>query len=264
MTRDANTGLGIDFTFYDHVGHINNRGNTVIHEVGLRCPCDIEDTHAGQVEHGQVLRQRRVISCDLCGGSGLIFRNARRIVGLVIEITEGFDQKEEGWAEPGDCILSVKPGTVISGGDRITATWEQPINKGQVIVRGAANTSENQARKLNIEEDEDRLHYHAASGIWCEGIDGTRYREGSDFVLDGSRLIKWIGNSPAVRTSYTVKYNAFLEWIAWTPPNVRIDRDRDLGTRVPLKKSHAVLVNEDPRASTQDRVPFCDRLRGCS
>lgn len=264
MTRDANTGLGIDWTFYDHEGHINNRGNTVIHEIGLRCPCDVEDTHASLAERTTVLRQRRIIDCDLCGGTGLIFRNPRKIIGLVVEITEDFAQREEGWAEPGDCILSVKPGTVISGGDRITATWKQPINKGQIIVRGAANTSENKARKTNLDENEDLLHYHAASAIWCEGRDGTIYREGGDFVLDGSRIIKWISDGPRKTTSYVLKYNAYLEWIAWTPPNVRIDCDRDLGTRVPLKKRHAAIINEDPTASVLDRTPFCDRLRSCT
>jgi hypothetical protein len=193
-----------------------------------------------------------------------MYRDPRRLVALITSISEDYVRHEQGWAEPGDCIMSPKTHEVtIGGGDRITFTWGQPINEGQVIVRGAGTSSENTARKTNLNEDEDRLWYNAESNIWCEDIDGREYNEGADFVLDGSKIIRWIGNQPIKHKQYTIKYNAYLEWIAFIPPSIRRDRDRSLGHRVLLRKSHAAFVNENPTASVLDRLPFCDRVSAC-
>ena len=263
MARDSNLGLGIDWTFGNLNGLINNRGETLIHEVGLRCPCNNEDTHAGQIERTHVLRKRKIVNCNQCNGSGYMYRDPRRVVALITAISEDYVRHEQGWAEPGDCVMSVKTDVTISGGDRVTFTWGQPLNEGQVIVRGAGTSSENTARKTNLNEDEDRLWYNAKNNIWCEDENSRRYREGSDFLLDGSKVIRWIGGQPTKHKRYTIKYTAYFEWIAFVPPNIRRDRDRDLGTRVLLRKSHAAFVNDNPTASVLDRLPFCDRIRGC-
>lgn len=271
MSRDGNIGLGVDWTFANLDGLINNRGETVIHEVGMRCPCNLEDTHAGQTERTHVLRKRKITGCDQCGGIGYMYRDARRLVALITNISEDYIRHEQGWAEPGDCLMSPKVDIKIGGGDRVTFTWGQPVPEGQTIVRGAANSGDNTARKTNLTEDEDRIWYHAESAIWCEddNVDpatgqGRRYRAGSDFVLDGSKIIRWIGNKPTKHQRYTLKYNAFLEWIAFVPPNIRRDRDRSLGERVLLRKLHAAIINDNPIASVLDRLPFCDRIRTCS
>lgn len=263
MTRGPDRGLGIDFTFSDHVGQINNRGETLIHEVGLRCPCNNEDTMAGQINRGdRVPRRRTTFRCSRCDGSGYIYRNAKKIVALITNISEDYQRTEAGWGVPGDAIMSVKPNYVVSSGDLITFTWSQPLTEGQVIVRGAATLSDNTARKTQAEENEDRLHYNADKAIWCEDDDGKIYRPG-DFTLDGSKLIKWGANQPRKGLAYTLKYTAFLEWEAFVPPAVRRDRDRDLGTRVILKKRHIATPNEDPTIRQRDKVPFCARLEGC-
>jgi len=144
----------------------------------------------------------------------------------------------------------------------ITFTWSQPVPDGQVLVRGAASTSDNLERKTYLEDNEDRLWYYAADSIWCEDEDGNVYEPGA-FILDGSKIIKWVGNSPRKGKRYSIKYNAYLEWIVFQPPGMRRDRNRDLGARVLLKKSHTILTAEDPRPRANDKVPFCARIQGC-
>jgi hypothetical protein len=184
-------------------------------------------------------------------------------VAMITAVAEDYTRSEAGWAMPGDAIMSPLPGYVVSTGDLITFTWPQPLDEGQVVVRGAASMSDNKVRKTDLEEDEDRLWYHAADALWCEDLDGNVYRNNADFVLDGSKLIKWIGNSPRKGLAYTIKYMAYLEWESQTPPSVRRDRDRDLGIRVMLRKRHVAQVWDSDYGNPGDRTPFCDRLKGC-
>lgn len=262
--RGPYRGLGIDWTFPDHVGQINNRGEELIHEVGMRCTCSVEDSHAGQVERTHVPRKRTTFRCGNCGGTGHIYRNPQKIVALITEVSESMSRQEAGWLVPGDCVMSPKPGYTVSAGDLITFTWSQPVADGQVIVRGAGNLSDNSGRKTNLEINEDLLLYNGDSAIWCEDEDGNVYRGGADFELDGSKIIRWVGNAPINNKKYVIKYNAFFEWVVFMPPSVRMDANRDLGARVGLKKRHVAAPNEDPTTSARDRVPFCDRLVVCA
>lgn len=259
--RGLAVGSGVDWNFPLTEGLINNRGEDLLHEIGLRCTCNLEDTMAGQINQTHVPRRRTLVNCHRCGGEGYVFRDPRKIVAMITSISENRERLEGGWAEPGDCIMSVRPGYQITSGDLITFTWGQPISGGQVIVRGAGTASENIERTTNLAANEDRLWYCATDAIWCEDEDGTVYEDGN-FKLDGSRIITWLGNQPAVGKKYTVKYNAYLEWIAFQPPNIRRDRNRDLGARVMLRKRHVALLNEDPRLRVGDRVPFCARIQG--
>jgi hypothetical protein len=262
--RGGNRGIGIDWTFSNHIGHINNRGETIIHEVGLRCTCGREDTFLGYTEDGaHVPRRRQSLNCAICGGEGYIYRQSRRLVGLVTNISQRKQQMEAGWVQPGDCMLSVKPGITISGGDKIIQTWPQVIPEGQVIQRGAAALNTNALLETNVSEDEDLLWYNAEESIYCEDEDGNTYSSrGGDFILDTSKLIRWVGNQPQKGKLYTIKYTGYLEWLAFFPPDIRRDRDRDLGMRTALRKRHIVRLNADPTITTDDRVPFCSRL-GC-
>lgn len=45
---------------------------------------------------------------------------------------------------------------------------------------------------------------------------------------------------PASGIRYTIKYMAFIEWIAYGPPTPRISHGRDFGAKVPLRKKHLV------------------------
>lgn len=262
-SRGANIGLGIDFNFGAFDGLINNRGSDVLHEIGMRCTCNMEDSHAGAMEQTHVPRRRKTIGCDICGRDGYIFRDPHKIVGMVTGVREDKTRLESGWALPGDCTFSPLPGYRITAGDMITFLWEEPIPDGQVIMRGAGTMSDNTSRKTNLETNEDRLWYNAISSIWCEDEDGNVYKEG-DFELDGSKIIKWNSSQPMRGKVYVIKYNAYLEWIAFVPANIRRDRNRDIGDRIVLRKSHVALLNEsDPSAKVTDRITFCARISGC-
>jgi hypothetical protein len=264
MGRDSNRGLGIDFTFPLQEGFINNRGETILHEVGLRCICNNEDLHAGQTHHGaHPHRRRRKFGCSVCGGEGYVYRNPRKIVALLTSVSQTRQQIGAGWAEPGDGILSIKPGVLVSGMDKFTFLWPEVVPEGQVLVRGAAQVSDNLTRKTDLDSDEDLLWYSATGAVHCEDEDGVEYDSGSDFILNGSRVIKWVGTKPAARKVYTIKYKAYLEWLAFFPPDIRRDRDRDLGQRVGIRKRHVALVNENPHITAELRQPFCERIPGC-
>ena len=264
MALRTDKGLGIDWNLPLHRGQVDDRGETLIHEVGLRCTCNQEDMFTGETEHGvQVARKRRRFGCLVCGGYGYIYRNPRPLIGMVTSIRQNKAQLEAGWAMPGDATLSVKPDYVISAGDLVTFTWAQPVSDGQVLIRGAATIGDNQTRKTGLEDDEDRLWYNAINAIYCEDEDGKVYRPDSDFVLTGSKILKWIGASPIKSKSYTIKYNAYLEWVVFMPPDIRRDHDRDLGTRVAIRKRHVALINSSASISPMDKIPFCERLKGC-
>ena len=130
-----------------------------------------------------------------------------------------------------------------------------------MVVRGAGLASGNSARETGLETNEDRLWYHATSSIWCEDEEGNVYKSGGDFILDGSKVIKWQGSNPKIGRKYTIKYNAYLEWVAFTPPDIRVDRNRDLGQRVILRKRHVALVNDNPALRTGDKLEFCSRVQ---
>jgi hypothetical protein len=260
MAREV--GLGIDWNMQLHHGLIDERGETLIHETGMRCTCNNDDTMAGEIERTHIPRKRTTFRCDICGGSGFIYRNERKIIAIITGISEDYSRDEQGWLSPGDCTMSAHPDYHVSAGDRITFTWPQPIADGQVIVRGAGTFSDNSTRKTGVEENEDRLWYHAATGIWCEDRDGKVYYPDADFTLDGSKVIRWVGNRPNANSVYVIKYEAYLEWKVFTPSGARRDHDRDFGDRVLLRKIHLVDPNDNPQVRAQDRVRFCARLGG--
>jgi hypothetical protein len=260
MPRGRLVGSGVDWNFPITEGLINNRGEDVIHETGMRCICVVEDTMAGQIKQVAVPRRRVIVGCPRCNGDGYIFRNPRKVTAMITGISETRERLEQGWSEPGDCIMSVRPGYQVTAGDMVTFTWGQPVPDGQVLIRGAGQASENSSRETGLAPNEDRLWYAGSDSIWCEDEDGNTYTDG-DFRLDGSKIITWLGRQPADGKRYVIKYNAYLEWIAFQHPNVRRDRGRDLGGRVMLRKRHVVLLNNDPHLRVGDRVPFCARLQ---
>jgi len=260
MAQGNYKGLGIDFDFSSMRGQIDERGENVIHEIGLRCTCNREDMFAGETEHGaHAARQRRRFGCTICSGYGYIYRQARYLTAMITGIRQSKTQVESGWIVPGDATMSVMPGELVSAGDLITFTWSEPISDGQTITRGAAAMGDNQSRKTGLEDDEDRLWYNAESSIYCEDEDGNVYSSGSNFVLNGSKIIKWAGG-PAKGKSYTIKYNAYHEWVVFVPPDIRRDHGRDLGTRVAIRKRHVAMINTSAAASAADKIPFCNRL----
>ena len=245
---DFTNSSGIDWNFNTLEEHISNRGTEVIHEMGIACTCRNSDPFAPL--------DRPRSACDQCGGFGYIYRNARSIVGLLTSIDQKRTLLMAGFAAPGDCIFSPHLGLdpSICDFDKITFTHPQPIDEGQVIVRGAAHKGENRILNTYLEKNEDRLFYEAVHSLHCEDEHGVVYDEGSDFVFEG-KVIKWLNDKMLVNTRYVIKYEGHLEWIAYVSPFERRDRERDLGQRVLLRKRHiAIMANYNPKITAADKV----------
>ena len=92
----------------------------------------------------------------------------------------------------------------------------------------------------------------------CEN--GVVYVTG-DFELGPGRVIRWVGDQPAVGVKYTLKYTAYFEWLVWAPPQERVDRDnRDLGPLIFLRRRHVANVNDSPFITASDRIPLIGRV----
>jgi len=245
-----------DWDFNLHESFIMARGDIVVHEKAVACPCRAEDTHASFIQKdGQPARIRR-LGCQSCHGDGFIYRDARQIRGLITGINPGRrNLVDVGYSLPGDCTFSPSlRNAFISDFDKITFTQSDPVSDGQIILRGAAQLDTNQFIVTDLGANEDRLWYNVDCVIWCEDESGVVYTQNTDFTISQNKIV-WLqgGKSPDVSTFYTIKYTAFLEWVAYNTPVSRVDHGRDLGQRVPLRKKHIVFINEVDKATPQKR-----------
>jgi hypothetical protein len=215
-------------------GLISNRGQVIIHELGISCTC--------RLDGGVISPVRGGVSTFYCAGceNGILYRRPRQIMGLVSGTSSNRQLIETGFINPGDCVLSVSPNLEDppSDFDKITFTWDENVGDGQVIVRG-----EGLDRNTALLDNEDLLHYQASKSLYCEDEDGKEYFEGADFYFEGKKIV-WL-NPPIIRKKYTIKYKAYLEWLIFDSPMTRRDRDTDLGYRIVLRKKHLVN-NRDP------------------
>lgn len=267
MVRNLNTGLGIDFQPGFQDGLVSNRGADMIHEMALSCPkCRASDVHLNMIPDAQ--GQNRSPHCNNCNADGWLFRSPVLVRGLATSIRQQKNILDAGIAQPGDMQFSIGPGFTgcgqdqrrISRNDKFTATWSQPLDDGQTIVRGAAHMQDNIGLNNNVAITEDRLWYSPDQSLWCEDEDGIVYGAG-DFELGPGRVINWVGNSPAQGTAYTIKYTAFFEWIAFVPPQERVDRDnKDMGPLIILRKRHVAHINDSPYITDADRISASDRV----
>lgn len=241
-----------DFQLLDDL--VQQRGDEVIHEIAIACPCRIEDTYASGIKIDGRPARVRSLSCPQCHGDGFIYRDAQCITGLITGIMPGNRSLNEmGYASPGDATFSPSlESRPVEDFDKITMLTSNALNEGQVIVRNAANLSDNQMLKTDLAENEDRLWYHADCSIWCEDSAGVIYQEGSDFELDG-HIIRWIGSRPDEAQAYVLKYTAFLEWLAYAGPMERYDRHRGLGQRVQLRKKHVYFLGSSDKDTVEKR-----------
>lgn len=267
MARNLNVGLGISFQPGFQDGLVSNRGADMIHEIGLACPrCRTSDVHANMLRDGQ--SQTRSPNCVNCGGDGKIYRSPMLVRGLATSIRQQRNVHDIGEAQPGDMQFSIGPGFFecgaggrrVSRDDKFTATWDQPLDDGQTIIRGAAAMEDNLRLTHNVNPDEDRLWYEPSYALYCEDENGVTYAQDADFVFGPGRVIRWVGNRPSVGTGYTLKYTAYMEWIVWAPPQERIDRDNtDLGPLVFLRRRHVAFINDSPLITDADRQPLSSR-----
>jgi hypothetical protein len=257
-----------DFTPGLQESLIQSRGAIMVHEIAISCTCRVEDTYAGIKGDGK--ERRRDAFCPRCRGDGWLYRAPRTLVGLATSIRQQKNILDVGIAQPGDMMFS--PSTDagcrppasnrIGNWDLLTATWDQPLDDGHVLVRGAGTSAENLGLRTDLSPDEDRLWYEPKSAVWCEDEFGTVFSEGADFVLGPGKIIKWVGNRPIRGKRYTIKYNAYFEWVVFVPPQERRDRENaDLGQLVFLRKRHVAMLNESPVAIPEDRIPLSSRIK---
>lgn len=234
---------------------IQERGDNVIVEKGIVCPCRAEDTYASIVlKNGHPARLRRM-DCPQCSGDGLIYRDARCVTGLITSVNPGHRHLiSAGYALPGDCIFSPSLRACdITEMDKVTFTRAESVNEGQIILRAAHLLDTNRTIQTDLTPLEDRLWYSAEKSLWCEDTNGVVYSQGADFSITENR-ISWVeGRGPEEGTFYTIKYTAFLEWMVYDSPVVRTDRARDLGQKVFLRRKHAIFTKDVDKATPAQR-----------
>lgn len=266
MARDLNIGLGIDFQPGLQSGLISSRGSDMLHEIGVACSkCRTEDTFEGMAGDG---KRHRSPDCDVCD-DGWLFRLPLVVRGLATSIRQQKNIIDVGLTQSGDMLFSPEPSDTecyqgsrrYSRDDKFTATWSQPLDDGQTIVRGAATMRGNQVLNTQVDLTEDRLWYEPESALWCEDENGITYQEGTDFVLGPGKIINWVATAPAMSVRYTLKYNAFFEWLCFSPPQERHDRNnRDIGALLFLRKRHIAFVNSSPIIRDTDRIDLQSRI----
>jgi hypothetical protein len=249
---------------------IRDQGAYMLHEIAISCTCRVEDTFAGL--EGDAKKRRRDPYCPRCRGEGYLYRDPIVLQGLATSIRQQRNILDAGIAQPGDMLFSPQlspPPTMqtdssrkIGSWDKLTATWDQPLDDGHVLVRGAATLNENKGLKTGLSPDEDRLWYEPSTAIWCEDDNGVVYNDGEDFQLGPGKILKWVGKRPIVGQRFVIKYNCYFEWIVFAPPQERRGRDNDdLGQLVMLRKRHIAFVNDNPLALPEDRIPISARIR---
>lgn len=232
----------------------------MIHEIGIVCTCRVEDIYASTRDDGA--DRRREPFCSRCGQDGFLFRSPEIIVGIFTGVRHQRNVLDSGNYLPGDAIFSPNPNSPtcigpqrrIGTADKLTATWPEPIDEGQVLVRGSGNKAAAGGVLTQLSDEEDRLWYEPAKSLWCEDEFGVTYESGADFELGPGKVIKWRSHQPPAGVKYSLKYEAFFEWIVWQPPTERIENDNNLGELVNLRKRHLKLINDSPFASSETKV----------
>lgn len=215
-------GLGIDFNPEALEGLISNRGTTVVHEIGLTCPCGSDPLNPTTDD----------VLCEYCFGNGIQWVDAQTIVGLITNITFQPNIGRAAFFQAGDLIFAPSlHAREIGDYDRITLTRPVAMDNGQIITRFGAR------RVANLKPNEDLILFSAAKSQAIAVIDrtGCVYHPG-DYVLEGRRIV-WPdeARAPKVGERYTIKYHSYLEYIAFASPMARFDRDRSIGQRVALR-----------------------------
>lgn len=233
---------------------IEARGDDVIVETAVACTCRNDDLYGSTIEVEGRSASRRKVTCPSCYGDGYIYRNPRKVKGLLTSVTaqKTRNMTEMGYLLPGDMVFSPSLSAgIISDFDKITFLYPTDVNEGQVILRGAAHMEENQLIDPGLEPHEDRIWYEAVCASWCEDENKVQYKQGTDFVFS-KRKVQWIGSAPAKGVLYTIKYSAYTEWVAFENTMTRVDRGRTLGGRVALRRRHIVFSKKDPNQSSAD------------
>ena len=246
----------IDWDFARLDSLIQARGEDVIIETGVACPCRNGDQYAALIEREGRPANQRSLSCPQCKGDGFMYRNARQIRGLVTGVrpTSNRSLIDAGFANPGDLRFSPELNAApITALDKLTLLYPLPVNEGQVLMRGAATLEENQLFVTDLEANEDRLWYEAVCTTWCEDINGVVYAQGADFTFEDHK-IQWVGNQPDIGTLYTIKYEAYVEFVSYSDGLARFEQCRNLGQQVVFRKKHVAFMKDKANNSVDTRA----------
>jgi hypothetical protein len=248
--------IGVDWGWDRLEELIEARGERVTIETSVACTCRNGDLYASLILKDGKPANQRILDCPTCMGDSFLYRNARQISGLVTSLDPGRNRQliEMGYAIPGDVVFSpsLRAG-VVTDFDKVTFCFTSPVTDGQVIMRGSHTLENNAEYVTDLETNEDRLWYRPGCSIWCEDRDGVVYSQGADFVFEGKKL-QWVGNMPDIGTLFTIKYTGYVEWVAYSTPFQRMDRDRSLGQRVMLRKKHITFTADSPLDSPSNRA----------
>jgi hypothetical protein len=197
--------------------HVEREGEHVRLLIGMRCFCIGAD---GQPDP----------NCDQHENGGYLYVDEQPVTGLVTSVRYNKDLMEAGIFLPGDCVFSPTSDVTVSEMDKIIFTWPEVYGAGDPLVRGNGAG--------------DNLLYEAVSALYCIDENKVRYVENTDFIFSGKKILwNWQGKPlegkvPSFGDRYTVKYKAYLEWIAWLPPETRRSHGADMGCKVMLRKKH--------------------------
>lgn len=207
--------MPLDATSID--SFVRAEGEQVEHRTGMRCWCVGAN---GQLDP----------NCRAHDITGSVYDTPKTITGLFTDIMQRKELASSGFFLPGDAIFSPLTGDEVSEGDKITLLQPLPYGKGDALLRGNTNT--------------DFLYYRADSGIFCMDENRVKYTEGIDYQFADKTIVwEWAekpagGKAPAIGVRYTIKYRAYIDWIAFFPPMERFSHGADIGAKVMLRKLH--------------------------
>lgn len=210
---------------------IKLKGEWVKYYRGLKCTCSL-------IQQGSTLpdANRADPNCSGCNGLGWIWIDSGLIQGMVTNIDQHKELIQAGILSPGDLVFTPTLDVTISDYDKIQLTWAEGLPfEGETIQRGSGVTDNTLYGIVSVPPG-SCIQVNSANG------DITTYTSGADFSFDGSQITWGLSdNQPLMGSTYSLKYQALIEWIAWMPPQPRYERGTNLGQRVPLKKKHVVF-----------------------
>lgn len=225
--------VGPNFEALD--GLIGDRGSPIIHFMASACPCLNTDPASGAVGQPDS-------NCDQCFGQAYIYRKPAKGVALVEAISANRIWSQQAWVQPGD--VTVSPATYfrrVGNFDKIVILVPFPVDS-QVITRGQKNALS--PRPSGLASNEDYLFWHSGHqrARWIEDVNGRVYEPG-EYLIEGRKII-WASNGgPSIGTKYTISYEAYPEYVAWTPPTEVFDLDQSVGQMVMGRR---VVMAVDP------------------
>lgn len=210
---------------------IRKHGEHVNYFRGHKCTCTLLQTGTSYGDPN-----RADPNCAACHGYGIVWISSGQIIGLVTNISQEKELLQAGIASAGDLVFSPDLQQTLSDWDKIQLTWSDGVPwEGQLIQRGTGTTDEAMYNVVSVPPD------------GCIAVDPTTgnittYTADVDFSYSG-QTITWglSSNQPQANAFYSLKYNAQLDWIVFTPPQPRRERGTNLGQKVILRKKHMVF-----------------------